>query len=206
MNGELLTARGSLRAHIYWGIFYVILVALIVTGLYIAGNRIRTHVLPVGQVQLSIPYSTYVVGEVVTFTIKNNFNSPIYLANECPGEPLNVYRQENNQWVRVHDTASSVDCPSEQRQIVVPPSGAVNGNFSPWHNLFATPGKYRIVAYVEYYNALPYQDLTIIAQPPKPVVKAAPKASSITTPTVTKPTTTTTTVPNAIPNWRRWAQ
>jgi plastocyanin len=148
-----------------WATFYVVFTALVITGLYAAGSHIRTHTLPVGQIELSVPYSTYLVGETVTFTVKNNFNSPIYIANACPAEPLNVYRLENGRWQRTHDTALKKDCPEEDRQIKIPANGSVSSSFAPWHDLFKTPGKYRVVAYVEYYNSLPYQEFEIITAP-----------------------------------------
>lgn len=165
--GELGNAQHPLRIRIFWAAVYLSIVVGFVFGMYAAATRIKTHTLPVGQVQLTIPYSKYLVGETVSFTLTNNYNSPIYIINNCPSEPLEVYRQEGGKWVRQHDQAAISDCHIEQRQVIVPANGIVNGTFAPWHNLFSTPGKYRVVAFVEYYNALPYQELEIIAQPAK---------------------------------------
>jgi hypothetical protein len=150
---------------VIWAIVYAALAVMFMLGLYWTAQRIRTHTLPVGSIQLTVPYSKYLVGETVSFTIKNNYNSPVYLLNHCPDEPLEVYRLENGQWVRQHDEASLDDCPDERRQISVPANGLVSGSFAPWRNLFKQPGKYRVVAFVEYYNALPYQDFEVIALP-----------------------------------------
>lgn len=166
MKSELLYVRNPKRVRIFWAVFYSLLAALFVLGLYMAAGRIRTHTLPTGNIQLTIPYSKYLVGETVSFSIKNNYNSPAYLVNRCPEEPLEVYRQDGGQWIRQHDKAALSDCPDEERQVSVPANGIINGSFEPWHQLFSQPGKYRIVAYVEYYNALPYQEIEIIAPPP----------------------------------------
>lgn len=165
MNGELLYTHHPGHFRIIWLLVYVIIAVALVVGLLEAASRIKTHTLPVGQVQLSVPYSTYVVGETVSFTIKNNFNSTIYIANQCPSEPLNVYRWDVGSWVRIHDQAAQSDCASEQRQVTIPPHGTQSGSFGPWHHLFNQPGKYRIVAYVDFYDALPYQDFDVIAKP-----------------------------------------
>lgn len=185
MKGELRYAHSKFASRIWWLLFYlVVLTALIVGALKLLDN-IKTRNLPAGQIQLSIPYSKYALSDTITFTIKNGYNSPVYLVNDCPSEPLNVYRQENGSWVRIHDTASLSDCPTEGRQIEVPASGQVNGSFAPWHNLFNVPGKYRVVAYVEYYDALPYQDFEVVADPPSPKPKPV---VVVPAPVVTQPT------------------
>lgn len=168
MRGELRYAHSKVYSRIAWLIFYAVALSALVLGSLNLLNHIETRTLPAGQIQLSIPYSKYALSDTVTFTIKNGFNSPIYLANNCPSEPLRVYRQENDAWVRIHDTAASSDCPAQNRQIEVAANTSVNGNFGPWHHLFNVPGKYRVVAYVEYYNALPYQDFKVLANAPAP--------------------------------------
>ncbi|PIZ62693.1 hypothetical protein COY17_02125 [Candidatus Saccharibacteria bacterium CG_4_10_14_0_2_um_filter_52_9] len=165
MNGELLYTRNPRHFRILWAVAYIVIFILLIAGLYAAASRIRTHTLPVGSIELSVPYSKYAVGETVTFSIKNNFNSQAYVTNSCPAEPLAVYRQDGSKWVRIHDQASEGDCPDEQRQVGIPAGGTTNGNFAAWPNLFSQPGKYRIVAYVQHYNALPYQEIEIIARP-----------------------------------------
>lgn len=187
---ELRYVNSPLRTRIFWTAVYGVILTVFLIGMYQVTSRIRTHSLPSGEIQLAIPYSKYVVGEIVTYSLQNNFNSPVYILNKCPNEPLAVYRFENNQWVRQHDTASISSCPGKDRQIAVPANGIVNGTFAGWKNLFAKPGKYRVVAYVEYYNALPYQEFEVINPPPAkqpesvsttPQVQAQPKTSSNTT-------------------------
>ncbi|MEP7204581.1 MAG: hypothetical protein ABI716_00110 [Candidatus Saccharibacteria bacterium] len=199
MRGELNYAHSKTRSRLAWAVFYIVSLLIVIGGLYAVAFRIQTHSLPVGQVELSIPYSKYLVGEPITFTVKNNFNSPVYVLNKCPVEPLNVYRLENNRWLRIHDQAFKDDCPIESRQVTIPANSSVDGNFADWPNLFKTPGKYRVVAYVEYYNALPYQEFEVITKPVPPVAKpratpaSPPKsltapASPIITPPAQQPT------------------
>lgn len=69
-----------------------------------------------------------------------------------------------DNWVRQNDEASLKECPTKQRQVTIKAGETTTGTFAPWHNLFKKPGKYRIVAFVEYYNSLPYQDIEVIAQ------------------------------------------
>ena len=162
MNNELNHSKNPIKLSFFWIVVYAIIAMSILVVVSMVANQYRTHTLPTGDITLTIPYSKYAVGETINFTIKNNFNSSIYLINNCPSEPLGVYKLINGEWIRQHDQASRYDCPNEQRQVTVGPGGTVDGDFAPWTNLFSQPGKYRIVAFVEYYNSLPYQDLEVV--------------------------------------------
>jgi len=163
MNDNNSIVRHPFRFRASWSIVYILAISLIVFLAGSAAMGIRTHSLPTGSVKLSVPYSKYLVGETISFTIQNNYNSSINVVNNCPAEPLAVYYQVNGSWVRQHGQALLDECPNEDRQVSVKPGGSIDGSFKPWQNLFGKPGKYRIVAFVEYYNALPYQDIEVIA-------------------------------------------
>lgn len=190
MSRELNYVQHPWRTRLTWIAVYVVMICGALYGLYIVANRSRTHTIPVGTIELSIPYSRYLVGEPITFTVKNHFNSPVFITNQCPNEPFNVYRYENNTWVRIHDVASEKDCRDENRLEKVPANGSVSGSYEPWQNLFNKAGKYRIVIYVAYYNTLPYQDFEIIDKPAVPVVPTV-KASIPTNTKNSIPTKTT---------------
>ncbi|USN96065.1 MAG: hypothetical protein H6797_03230 [Candidatus Nomurabacteria bacterium] len=179
MKGELLYAYSPVRWRIMWAIVYAVLLAGALFALYQFGSQIGTHSVPVGDVRLSIPYSKFLVGETVPFTVHNGFNSTIYVTNNCPSEPLEVFKLESGTWKRIHDTVALSDCPLEGRQIAVPANGSMSGTFKEWRHLFNKPGKYRVVAYVEYYNALPYQDFEVISKPKVPRVPVAPAVPTI---------------------------
>ncbi len=197
MKGELLYSHSKSKIRIFWTSFYVVLLLISIFGIYLVTSRIRTHTIPNGQVELTIPYSKYLVGETISFQLKNDYNSPIYLSNNCPSEPLAVYRLDNDQWIRQHDTASIEECPNQNRQISIPANGTVNSSFAPWRNLFSKPGKYRVVAFVEYYNELPYQEFEIIAKPqPQESSTANPSSSS----NKSEHNAQTDSVPNSVQN------
>jgi len=191
MNEIMKIARHPYKFRLMWTAVYLIIFAVIIYIAIAAANGIRTHTLPSGSVQLTVPYSKYVVGEKITFSIKNNYNSSISVVNNCPSEPLAVYRREGVTWVRQHAQASEESCPDEQRQVSVPTGGVVNGNFAAWHNLFSAPGKYRVVAFVEFYNSLPYQEFEVIAQPKTSSELQTIKTQTpgVVTPTVNYPAT-----------------
>ncbi len=178
MRGELLYVHNPNRIRLYWAIFWSVLLVAVLVATYQVAAHVRTHTAATGQLSLAVPYTKYTVGEEVAFSLTNSFNTTIFVSNECPSEPLMVYRQINNKWVRIHDSVSQSDCKNESRTIAVPSNGVVTGSFAKWKNLFAKPGKYRIVAYVEYYNALPYQDIEIIEKPTAVATQAPTVASS----------------------------
>ena len=73
MNNELNNMRHPSRLRILWAIVYVLIIAIVVTVAGFSAFQIKTHIIPTGSIQLSIPYSKYVVGETVSFSIKNNY-------------------------------------------------------------------------------------------------------------------------------------
>ncbi len=144
----------------------VVLFLILFWAINLLGSRIHTRSIPSGSISVSTNYSKYLIGEPVTFTISNNFNSTIYVNNNCPDEPLEVYKyQTDGTWVQVHDDTVTSECKDSDRQIVVAPNDSATGSYERWPNLFKEPGRYRVVAYVEFYNELPYQDFDIVAIP-----------------------------------------
>ena len=81
MNNELDHLKHPFKLSLFWVVVYILIAGFIIGGANIAANQVRTHTLPTGDVTLTISYSKYVVGESVTFTIKNNYNSSISILN-----------------------------------------------------------------------------------------------------------------------------
>lgn len=172
LNKELHSEDHKTRRLVGWIVFYSLMIGAVIFGLMLASSRIRTQTLPVGQIKLSIAHSEFLLGEPITFTIINDFNSTAYVMNRCPTEPLNVYKKEGETWVRIRDETISGGCSDDQRKVGVAPNSTLTSNFDAWPNLFVKPGKYRIVAMVEHSNDLPYQDFEIIAKPVVPVTSS----------------------------------
>lgn len=187
MKGELDHIRNPRRTHLMWSLFYLIAASIFVGGFLLVAGRIRTYYMPTGAVLLNIPYKTYLVGEPITFTLTNNYDSAIFVNNKCPQEPLAVYRQEGGEWVRLHGSTSLTNCKNTDRQVKVESGGTQSGSYANWPTLFSQPGKYRVVAYVEYFNIAPYQDFEVIIRPPLP----APLPVSIPRTTIQKTTAPT---------------
>jgi len=192
MNSELRHMKNPFRLRFIWVVVYILIIAAITYVVGAVAEQIDTHTLPVGKVQLTVPYSKYLVGETVSYTIKNGYNSTVYIVNDCPGEPLAVYFRQGGKWVRVHDQASLKDCPGEQRDVSVAAGKSISGNFAPWRHLFSKPGKYRIVASIEHYDSLPYQEFEVVAKVVAPEVTQTPATQTNSTTDTSTGTTTTT--------------
>lgn len=191
MKGELHHAEHPRHTHLRWAAFYVVASIALVVGFVVIANRIRTYSVPTGNLILSIPYKKYIVGESIAFAITNHYNSTVYIENDCPGEPLAVYRKTGDDWKRLHDQSQPESCKNKERQIAIAPGGVRSSNFDSWPNLFKEPGMYRVVAYVGYFNTAPYQDFEVISKPEKRVVAQAPSVAPTPTYTNTSPTRTT---------------
>lgn len=180
MSRELRHAENPWRFRIIWGCIYIIIIVILLTVFYLIFNRIQTYTVPTGSVDLNVPYSKYLVGENITFTVTNNFNSSIQVSNGCPGEPLHVFKLKNGKWVQIHDKTNIKNCKNQPRTVTIPANMSMTASFKDWPDLFAKPGKYRIVLRVDFYNSLPYQDFEVIKKPAVAVIQR-----SNTTPTTT---------------------
>lgn len=80
--------------------------------------------------------------------IKNNTQITYILKNECPNEPLNVFKSENNQWVAKTKTAD-IKC-TNTVDTVIKPGETTKVLYGSWnHSLFGELGRYKLSAYLE---------------------------------------------------------
>ena len=102
-----------------------------------------------GKMELTVEQPVYNRGEPVRFTLHNHSSSPVYVINNCPGEPLEVYRQQAGQWQRIHERANDAKCQGAPRQYPIAAQSRVSATYNFWPGLFDEAGRYRIVAPVE---------------------------------------------------------
>lgn len=177
MNSELAYMKHPGRRRLAWMAFYVLLGVAVIFGIYIFANNVRARTLPVGQIEIHSVQSKYLLGEPVNVKVTNNLSTQIYVGNECPKEPLSIYRQEDDRWVRMHGTADLKICKSQNRIIELAANSSSIVNFGLWQKMFSKAGKYRVVAIVDNYNSLPYEDFEIV-EPPKPQPQKRPDAQT----------------------------
>lgn len=165
IRSEQFHSQHPYRAYIGWALFYTAMLLSAVFLFLTFANSLHSYDAPVGGVKLKIPYSKYLVGETVTFSVTNNYNATINIVNNCPKEPLAVYRQVNDDWNRVHATSKVSSCSEKLRTITIEPGKTVSGSYKNWPALFKRPGKYRVAVFIEYFGSVAYQDLTIVKKP-----------------------------------------
>lgn len=152
------------RFHLLWVILYLLLIG----GATAFGAHLYEKndqdVLPSGSIELLVSKTKYQLGEVVEFTVVNHFPTTIYVTNQCPGEPLNVYRWQDKKWIQIHDTSKDEggECSSQERDVGIMPEGSRGYNFKDWPNLFKNPGVYRIAMLVQHSNNIFFKDFIVL--------------------------------------------
>lgn len=165
IRSEDFHAKHPYRAYVGWALFYIVLILAAVFIFLQFASSLHTQSVPQGSVTLKIPYAKYLSGEAITFSVTNNYNSTISITNNCPQEPLAVYRQINKTWRRTHATSKVNTCSEKLRTITIEPGQTVSGSYKNWPGLFKTPGKYRVAVFVQYFGAVAYQDVIIVKRP-----------------------------------------
>lgn len=127
-------------------------------------EKYDTHQLPSGYIELMVDKTAFQLGESIAFTVVNHFPVPVFVMNQCPEEPLNVYRWEGGVWIQLHASApDDGECYTEERNVGVPSEDSRSYNFDDWQDLFKTPGVYRIAADIDHYSDVPFQDFVVLA-------------------------------------------
>lgn len=146
-----------------WTALYVGILAgtaTIATAMY---HKYETNHLPSGNIELAVNNTRYQLGETVEFTITNHFPVPIYVTNQCPNEPLNVYRWSEGTWIQLHAVArTDAECYQEERNVAIPSENMRSYNFNDWPDLFSYPGVYRVAVNIDHYDDIPFQDFVIM--------------------------------------------
>lgn len=146
-----------------WVALYVFVIGGAVvwaSNIYKDNNEFR---LPSGEVELLVSKTQYQLGETIEFSVINHFPVPIFVTNNCPKEPLDVYQWKNETWVQLHDVArDNSECYSQERNVEIPSESARSYNFNDWPNLFNKPGVYRMATKIDHSNSIPFQDFVIL--------------------------------------------
>lgn len=178
-NRELRTRSMVIRFHILWLAFYVALAIGIGFFVYHLYTEHKEDVLPAGYVDLKVGKQKYQPGDTVSFKVTNNFPTTIYITNNCPEEPLDVYKWDGSKWHQIHDYYNGHDgmCSDQSRRIAIKPNSTLSYSYKDWPDLFKKSGVYRIVMRVDHYEGVPYQDFTVLNKP-RTIHKSSPQSST----------------------------
>lgn len=179
LNRELRTKHMNIRFHILWLVFYILLIAgFVKLGLYVYGEHDEDQ-FPPGSISLKVSKERYKPGEDVSFIIQNQFPNTIFVTNNCPEEPLNVYRWDDKKWKQIHATAKdkNSNCYNQPRRIAIKPNSTKKYDFKDWPTLFKEPGVYRLAMKIDHSDEIVFDDFVIL-RPPKVIKQSRPETQS----------------------------
>lgn len=103
-----------------------------------------------GNITFTTTDTEYSRAQTVIVKIKNNTNEPFIIKNECPSEPFDIFKYENNEWVQ--KTASPILNCQNSADITVPPQKDIKITYDNWnYALFSDMGRFKI-EYKAYIN------------------------------------------------------
>ncbi|MBD3330653.1 membrane protein insertase YidC [Candidatus Peregrinibacteria bacterium] len=96
-----------------------------------------------GNLLLTTTKDEYGVSKTVTIEIENLTGEEVVIPNECPSEPLNVYRYENNKWTQ-KTSSPPLNCP-DTSDITLAHGDSTRITYENWnYALFSDKGRYKI--------------------------------------------------------------
>ncbi|MBI4993919.1 hypothetical protein HZC33_03140 [Candidatus Wolfebacteria bacterium] len=99
--------------------------------------------LPENSLEVITDKNSYKVGEEIFFGVQNKTEETFKIENECPNEPLEIYKLENDKW-RHLKVSSYIQCKNNDN-IILAPYELRGASFLPWEKLiFDQPGKYKL--------------------------------------------------------------
>ncbi len=106
-------------------------------------NKEEELLLNSGNVLFTTTDTEYSRTQKVTVKITNNTDEEIMIENECPGEPFDVFKYENNEWVQ-KTNSPALSCENAQ-DIVLKPGDDMKIAYENWnYALFSEMGRFRI--------------------------------------------------------------
>jgi YidC/Oxa1 family membrane protein insertase len=130
------------RQFLLFGLFFIALL-LIFRGCN--GNTDLEANLAGGDLGISMLNTEYKLDNLVTVRLRNNTSSDIKIENDCPREPLNVYRYNNGEWIQL-ESEPKITCNTTE-SFVIKPGEDFNVDYKSWNNsLFHEIGRYKIGA------------------------------------------------------------
>ena len=134
--------------------------------------------LPPDAVEIVLSKDSYEVGEEIIFGVQNKTDRSLRVENECPYEPLEIYRWNDSRWEHIKAQAK-VECRADHEDIMIEPYSLVGSTFLPWSNIiFKEVGKYRLELKIEGFGNNFYKEFEI---KPKTIMEQEKKAAENTT-------------------------
>ncbi|MBD3156691.1 membrane protein insertase YidC [Candidatus Peregrinibacteria bacterium] len=132
------------RQFLLFGLFFIALM-LIFRGCGSDTNLEAT--LAGNDLGIAVLDTEYNMDDLVSVTLKNNTDQDLRIENDCPREPLNVYRYKNGEWIQL-EAKPEITCESKD-DFALQPGQEMTLDYTSWnHALFHQIGRYKIGATV----------------------------------------------------------
>lgn len=129
----------------------VVLAAILVLSVKLLIPVPAPELLSDDAVEIILSKAQYKVGEEIFFGILNKTDKELEIENECPREPLDIYKLDSGHWKKIVSEAE-IDCVGS-RDIALEPGELRGASFLPWQKiLFSESGTYKIEVKVEHYE------------------------------------------------------
>ncbi len=115
-------------------------------------TRVYKKTLPNESISIITSKDEYKIGEEIFFAIQNKTEKTLFIENECPWEPIEIYEYKNNKWVKLKARSSIVKC-ENAKEIILKPYELSGTSFLPWSNIILNnSGTYKLEVDIEGYK------------------------------------------------------
>ncbi|MDD4351431.1 MAG: YidC/Oxa1 family membrane protein insertase [Candidatus Gracilibacteria bacterium] len=133
------------------GLFLIVFaIVLLINSFFASKNQEEVNQNP--SFEFTSSKSIYHPGDKVVLTLVNNSGQTVTLTEDCPAEPLDVYRKEGAEWKLLAAEAeeNGLFACSELAQMEVLNGTSLVFNYAPWNQqLFSDQGEYKVEAVLE---------------------------------------------------------
>lgn len=106
-------------------------------------NKEEELLLNSGNLLFTTTDTEYSRRQIVTINMHNSTDHELVIPNECPNEPFDVLRYENNEWIQ-KEVNPELNCDKAQ-DIVLEPNEEIKIPYTNWNNnLFSELGRFKI--------------------------------------------------------------
>lgn len=126
-------------------LFAIFFVALLLIFRGCSGNTDLEANLSGGDLGIAVLNNEYKLDDLVTVKLRNNTAADMQVENDCPREPLNVYRYQNGEWIQL-ESKPKITCTTNEN-FIIKPGEEFTVDYKSWnHSLFHEIGRYKIGA------------------------------------------------------------
>jgi YidC/Oxa1 family membrane protein insertase len=98
-----------------------------------------------GPVVLETAKKEYIVNHPIELLVTNTTSEVVAVANDCPSEPLDVFRYVDGDWEQVESSSDSVVCSDDLKPLLLVPFETLVVDYRPWvDTVFSEFGRYKI--------------------------------------------------------------